>query len=102
MLVSKGWFFCCLLKGTECFCPHLIEMRAQPGNTGGVQLIEAPRTGFAVEDEACVLEHLEMLRYSGAGNGKGAREIVDGDGPGGQLLKDGHAGGITEGIEPGF
>lgn len=77
-------------------------MSAQAGNAFRVELIEAARSGFAVHDEPSVFEHTQMLGDSGAADGQGLCEFVDGDGSGGQLLKDGHAGGIAESIESGL
>jgi hypothetical protein len=102
MRFSNCWFFRSSLEGAECFRPHLVEVRAQPGHAFRVELIESPGSGAAIHNEARILEHLEMLRDRGTGDRHGVGKLVDGKRPGSQLLKDSHAGSIPQGIETGL
>jgi hypothetical protein len=82
--------------------PHLVEVSAQAGYSLGIELIEAARSGAAIEDETRVFEYFEVLRDGGAADGQGSRELVDRKGSGRKLLEDGHARRVAESIETGL
>jgi len=75
---------------------------AKTGDTFGVQLVEAAGSGAAIGDQASVFEYAQVLGDGGAADGKLASQLVDGDGAGSKLLKDGHSGCVAEGIEAGL
>ena len=77
-------------------------MGPQAGDTFRVELVKAARAGAGIGDEAGLFEDFEVLRYGGTADGKLAGKLVDGEGTGGELLEDGHAGGIAEGVESGL
>jgi hypothetical protein len=77
-------------------------MCAQARDALGIKLIETTGTDGLVEDKPRVLEHFEVLRDGGTADGEGAGELIDGERPSGELLEDGHAGCIAEGIESGL
>lgn len=77
-------------------------MRAQAGDSSGVEAIETAGAGAMVEHEARVFEDFEVLRDGGTGDGEPIGDLVDGEGPGGEALEDGHARGICEGVETGL
>lgn len=85
MTTSSSGFFHGFLKGAERPCPHLIEVRTQPGYAFRVELIEPACSCFGVGHEAHIFEHLEVLGYCGTRYGEHARELVDGDGSRGEL-----------------
>src|SRR5579863_2704069 len=102
MLLSCGWFFNGGLKAGHGFGPHLVKVSAKAGDALGMERVETARAVAGVEDEAGMLEDLEVLRDGGTRDGEMTRELVDGEGAGSELLKDGHARGVGEGIESGF
>lgn len=77
-------------------------MRAQKGDTLRIQLIQTPRTGFAIGDQTRVFEHTEVLRDRGPADRQLSGKLIYGDRAISELLKDGHAGGIAQGVEPGL
>ena len=77
-------------------------MLAQAHHAFRVQSIETTRPGFGAGDQPGLLEHTQVLRDGRAAHGKHPRQLVHRDGAGDELLKDGHAGGIAEGIESGL
>ena len=101
-MTSSAFFFCCLLKGAERPCPHLIEVRSQPGHSLGIELIKPARSCLGVGHEAHILQYLEVLRYCGTRNREHAGELVHRNGAGRELLKDRHPSCIGESIEPGL
>jgi hypothetical protein len=78
MFCSWLLFFGGDLKVGESFGPHLVEVRAETGDTLGVELVEATRAGAGVEDQACIFEDLEVLGDSGTADGESASELVHG------------------------
>jgi hypothetical protein len=102
MTISSGGFLYGFLKGAERPGPHLIEVRAQTGHPLRIELIEPARACFGIGHKAHILQHFEVLRNSRTRNWEHPRELVHGDGPSGELLKDRHPRRIGEGIEPGL
>jgi len=102
MTASSGGFFYGFLKGAQRTGPHLVEVRAETGDAFWVELVEPARSCFGIGHQAHILEYLEVLRNCGTSYGKHACELVDGDGPCRELLKDGHAGCVGERIESGL
>ena len=90
------------LKAGEGPGPHLVEVGTEAGDTLGVELVETAGSGSAVEHKAGIFEHFEVLGDGGPADGEGAGELIDGQRSAGELLKDGHAGSIPEGVETGL
>ena len=74
-------------------------MRAEAGDAFGIEAIETACPGAMVCDQACLFQHLEVLRDGRPGDRQLLGDFVDGKRSCGQLLKDGHAGRVGEGIE---
>jgi len=102
MAFSTGDFFDGGLKCAHGFFPHLVKVGAQAGNSFRVQLVEATGSGLRICNQARILQHAQVLGYCRAAYGEGFGEFIDGDGTAGELLEDGHSGGIAEGIESGL
>lgn len=77
-------------------------MGAQTRYALGIEPVQPSRSLPDVIHQSCILEHFEVLRYGGTRYGKSSSQLVDGDGAAGELLKDGHPGGIGECIESGL
>jgi hypothetical protein len=90
------------LKGAHGLGPHLVEVGAEAGDAFGIELIETAGSLAGAGDEARVFEDFEVLGDGGAGDGELAGQLIDGDGAGGELLKDGHSGLVAEGVETGL
>jgi hypothetical protein len=97
-----GGLFSGGLKVAHGLVPELIEVSAEAGDAFRAEPIEAAGTLARVGDETCILEDFEVLGDGGTGDGKLARQLVDGDRAGGEFLEDGHAGLVAEGIESGL
>lgn len=82
--------------------PHLVEVGTQARHSFGIQLIQSPRSGPGIEDQAGILEYAQMLRNGGATYRQFAGEFVYGERAVGQLLEDGHAGLVGKGVESGL
>ena len=100
--LSLWLLFRCCLKGAQRLGPHPVEVRTQPGHALGMQLVEAPRSGFAVGDQPGILEHTEVLRDRGTADRQRLRQLVDGNRTAREFLKDRHAGSIAQGVESGL
>ena len=74
-------------------------MRAQPLDPLGVKLIEPAGAGAMVYNQTRLFQDLEVLRDCRPGDGQVLGDLIDSERPGRQLLKDGHAGRVGEGIE---
>jgi len=102
MFLSYWGFFRCHLEIAHRPGPHLVEVGAQPRHTFRIQLIEPARSGPAVENESRILQDLQVLGDCGPAYGQCARQLVDGQRAGRQLLKDGHPGRIAQCIQSGL
>jgi hypothetical protein len=102
MILSDWFLFRGRLKGGHRVGPHLVKVGAQPGDSLGIQPVESASSGFAVGDEPGILEHTQVLRYRWAAHRQGASQLVYGRRAARELLKDGHAGGITQSVEAGL
>jgi hypothetical protein len=102
MMTSLAFLFCGFLKSAERPVPHLVEVGAQARNALRIELIKSSGSLLGVSHKTRILQHLEVLRYGRTSHGQRARELVDGDRAHGELLKDGHARGIGEGIQSGL
>lgn len=102
MFSSSFQLFSGSLKGAQGLLPNLIEVGAQERNAFGIQLIEAAGAVFAAGNQARILEHTQMLRDGGPADGQGSRQLVHGYGAGGELLQDGHTGGVSQGFKAGL
>src|ERR1700733_5280866 len=101
-LLSFWLLFRCCLKGAQRLGPHPVEVCTQPCHSLGMQLVEAPRSGFAVGDQPGILEHPEVLRHRGTADWQRLSQFVDGNRAARELLKDRHAGSIAQGVETGL
>ena len=90
------------LKVAHGVVPKLIEVGAEAGDAFRAELIETAGSGSGVGHKASLPEDAQVLRDGGTGDGEGAGQLVDSDGTGGELLEDGHAGGVAEGVEAGL
>jgi hypothetical protein len=102
MTISGGWIFGNGLKLVHGLLPHLVEVGAQAGNPFRRKSIIAAGSGLAVEDQPGIFEHTQVLGDGWPADGEGAGKFVDGHRAGSELLEDGHAGGVSDGIEPGL
>jgi hypothetical protein len=102
MAISGGWIFGNGLKLVHGLLPHLVEMRAQAGNAFRGEAIVTAGSRFAIENQAGILEHAQVLGDGRAADRKGAGQLIHREGTGGKLLEDGHAGGISDGVESGL
>src|SRR3954454_7508280 len=57
---------CVLGEGRERTFPEAVEVAAQLGQAPGIGLVEPAGADLVVEDQADVLEHLEVLGHGGA------------------------------------
>ena len=99
---SSGGFFYGFLKGAQRPCPHLIEVRAEPRHALRIELVKPARACLGIGHEPHILQYLQVLRNSGTRDREHARQFIDGDGPGGKLLKNRHPRGIGKCIESGL
>ncbi len=102
LLLSSLRFIYGGLKASECGGPHVIEVSSEVCHSFGIQSIEAARPGFTAYDEPRVFKHLKVLRNSRACDREPQRRLIDGQRAAGELLENGHAGGVDEGIKPGL
>jgi hypothetical protein len=102
MAISGGWIFGNGLKLVHGLLPHLVEMRAQAGDAFRGEAIVTAGSRFAIENQAGILEHAQMLRDGRAAHRESAGEFIHRQWTGGQLLEDGHAGGVSDGIKSGL
>ncbi len=77
-------------------------MVAQGGNAIGIQFVDAASAVAAISDQSRILEHAQMLRDRGAGDGDASGQIVDGAGMLADQGKDSQAGRIAESGEAGL
>lgn len=77
-------------------------MSAQASDAFGIELIKATGARPGIGHETCILQHFQVLGNGGPADGHNARQLVHGERAGGQLLKDGHPGGVAQGIEAGL
>ena len=75
-------------KARERLAPERVEVLAQRLDCFRIDLVDASRSRLAVEHEPRLLEHLEMLRDSGAADRKLARELTDRRGILGEAFED--------------
>jgi hypothetical protein len=80
----------------------VVEVGTQARHTLGMQLVEAASSGLAIGDQPGILEHAEVLGDGWTADRERASELIYGGRAGGELLKDGHAGGIAQGVEAGL
>jgi hypothetical protein len=102
MSFSVGDLFDRGLKCAHGLRPHLVEVSAQPGDAFWIQLVDAAGSCPAVCDQSRVFEDAQVLGDRWTADGKIAGKFIDGDGPASELLEDGHAGRVAEGVEAGL
>jgi hypothetical protein len=95
--ISGLLLFGCIAKRRERLVPERVEVRPQVGDRLRVDLVDAPRADLAVDDEAGVLEDLEVLRDRRPADRQLAGELADRPRPLHQALEDGLAGRVAEG-----
>jgi hypothetical protein len=86
-------------EGAKRLTPKSVEIPAHALDAGGVQLVEAAISKLPIEDQTGLFQHAQMLGNSGPAHGKAGGNFVDGGGTLGQSLKNGQAGGISQGGE---
>jgi hypothetical protein len=101
-MTTSAIFLCCLLKGSQRACPHLVEVCSQPCHAFRIELVEAARSCLGVGHKAHVLQYLQVLRNSRTRNRQHACKLAYGNRPGGELLKYRHACCIGERIKSGL
>ena len=99
---SVGDLFDRGLKCAHGLRPHLVKVSAQTGDAFRIQLVEAAGSCPAVCHQPRVFENAQVLGDRGTADGQRTGQFVDGDGTGSQLLEDGHASRVAEGIEAGL
>ena len=77
-------------------------MEPQEPHSFRVELVDAPRPGPTVADQARVLQHAQVLRNCRPAYGQHPSQLIHRHGPAGELLEDGHAGSIPQGFESGL
>jgi hypothetical protein len=102
MSFSSGNIFYRSLKCAEGRIPEAIEMSAETGNAPWIETVKTASPGLAVENETGLLEDAQVLGYGGTADGQAAGQFADGQRAGRELLEDGHACRIGDGIEAGL
>jgi hypothetical protein len=102
MFLSQWFFFRCGLKGGHRLGPHLVEVGTESCHSLRIQLVQPARSGLAVGYQPGILQHTQVLGDGWAAHGQGASQLVYGSGPAREFLKDGHARGIAQCVEPGL
>jgi hypothetical protein len=100
--IFRRGFFGGGLKVAHGLVPELIEVGAEAGDAFRAELVQTAGSGAGIGHKACLLEDPQVLGDGGARYGESPGELVDGSGAGGELLKDGHAGLVAEGVESGL
>src|SRR6266481_5012590 len=107
MLQQSAWslllllsLFHGLLERKKSSAPELVEVRAQGADSLGIELIEPPGALLAVDHEARLLEHLEVLGDRGARDWQLSGELPHRAGTFGQQLEDRPPSGVAQGAEP--
>ena len=77
-------------------------MIAEARDAFGRELVEAAASCLAVENEACFLEHPQMLGYGRPADGHDLSEFMDGERASAEAVEDRHTGRITESVEAGL
>src|SRR5262249_46231812 len=92
-----AWLLDGRLVGRQCLAPEALELAAKRAETVRVELIDAVLSRAAVDDEARILQHLQVLRDGRPADRQLARELGDGLRPPGQPLEDGPPGRVAKG-----
>src|SRR3954471_3561566 len=79
----------CIAKRRERLVPERVEVGAQVGQCLRIHLVEAAGADLAVDDQAGVLEDLQVLRDRGAADRELAGQLADRARPGDEALEDG-------------
>src|SRR5260370_33156289 len=80
--------------------PELVEVRPQGGDALGIELIEPPGALLAVDHQARLLEHLEVLGDRGTSDWQPSGELTHRAGAFGQQLEDRPPGGVAQRAHP--
>jgi len=92
-------------RGLKCahgFLPHLVEMSAQTGNAFRIQPVKAAGSGLRIGHQARVFQYAQVLGDRWTADGQEPGQLIHGDGSAGQLLEDGHACRVCQGVQAGL
>src|SRR5260370_7041734 len=90
-----------LLERNKSPIPELVEVRPQGGDALGIELIEPPGALLAVDHQARLLEHLEVLGDRGTSDWQPSRELTHRPGAFGQQLEHRPASRVPQRAAPG-
>jgi hypothetical protein len=79
--------------------PHLVQIFPHGRYSRRVDPIDAPRAFSVIDDQAGLLEHLQVLGHGGSAHRHDIRELAHGARTSDESLKDGAPGGIAERLE---
>jgi len=79
--------------------PESIEVVTESIDARGVQFVQPPVPGWAIDDEAGVFQDAQVLRDRRTAHGEAARELADRLRSIQQTFEDRPAGRIAEGVE---
>jgi hypothetical protein len=85
-----------ILEGSEGPLPELIKVGAKDRKASRIGLIKPPGPGAVVNDQADVLEHLQVLRNGWPTDRQGSRKLADRTRAVGEMIEDGLPGRIAE------
>src|SRR4051794_19508822 len=77
---------CTFLKGRERTFPEAVQVAAELGQALGIGLVEPAGADLAVEDQADVLEHLEMLGDGRTADRQHVGQLSHGQRAGGEVV----------------
>jgi len=77
-------------------------MQTQEPHAFWIELVNAARSGLCIANQARIFEHAQVLRNRRPAYRQHSSQFIHRHRPGGQLLEDGHAGGIPQGFESGL
>src|SRR5437879_2919307 len=89
-----------LLERTKSPIPELVEVGAQGAHALGIELIQPPGPLLAVDHQARLLEHLEVLGDRGTRDRQLSGELTHRAGAFGQELEDRPASGVAQRAYP--
>src|SRR6266498_1703730 len=97
IMVLASFIPCSLLEGGQRTLPKPVEMPAQQRDALRVDLVQPPRSLMGVEDQADILEHLQVLGHGRSAHRQHLGELPDGKGTVRQPVEDGLAGRVPQG-----
>ena len=88
-----------LLEALQGLPPERVEVLAQRCDGLRIDLVDATCANRSIENEAHILQHLEMLGHGGTAYRELLRELTDGERTAGQALEDLPPGGISQRLQ---